>query len=173
MTRRRHRWTRRERQTLAAIAAVVFVFGLAGAHKASSSPSGAGAQAGAVISFAAAREGCPYVWGGNGPCGDGYDCSGLVQQDFLNIGITLPRTSEEQWTAGPHVSNPQPGDLVFFAGSDGTAEAPGHVGIVTGPNQMIDAYARGFDVMQQSFGLPSSMDGVQVVVGYTDPLQAS
>jgi cell wall-associated NlpC family hydrolase len=123
----------------------------------------------AVIAFAQAREGCPYVWGGTGPCADGYDCSGLAMDAYAAAGISIPRTSQDQWTAGPQVSTPAAGDLVFFAGSDGTPAAPGHVGIVTGPNTMIDAYATGWNVQQQSFGLPTSWEGVQAVVGYTDP----
>ncbi len=48
--------------------------------------------------------------------------------------VDIPRTSEEQWTWGPRVSpgQVQPGDLVFFAGADGTPTAPGHVGLVIG-----------------------------------------
>ena len=55
-------------------------------------------------------------------------------QAYAAAGISIPRTSQEQWAAGPQVSTPQPGDLVFFAGADGTVTSPGHVGIVvTGP----------------------------------------
>lgn len=125
--------------------------------------------AAAVIAFAQAREGCPYVWGGTGPCADGYDCSGLTMNAYAAAGISIPRTSQDQWAAGLQVASPAPGDLVFFAGSDGTRVAPGHVGIVTGPNTMIDAYASGWNVQQQSFGLPTSWEGLQTVVGYTDP----
>jgi cell wall-associated NlpC family hydrolase len=132
----------------------------------SAAPGSAAAQA---IAFATAREGCPYVYAGTGPCQDGYDCSGLVMEAYAAAGISLPRTSQEMWAAGPQVSTPQPGDLVFFAGADGTATSPGHVGLVTGSHTMIDAYATGYDVQQQSFGLPSSWGGLQQVVGYTDP----
>ena len=62
---------------------------------------------------------------------------------------------------------------MFFTAETGSTAPPGHVAIYVGPNQIIDAYASGFDVQQQSFGLPSSMDGVQSVVGYTDPLEGS
>jgi cell wall-associated NlpC family hydrolase len=40
----------------------------------------------------------------------------------------------------------QPGDLVFFAGADGTRTSPGHVGLVIGHGQMIEAYATGFPI---------------------------
>jgi hypothetical protein len=62
------------------------------------------------------------------------------------------RTSQ-QWASGPQVpaSQVQPGDLVFFAGSDGTLSAPGHVGIVTGKGMMIDALYTGVNVREESY----------------------
>ncbi len=85
--------------------------------------------------------GVPYQWGGTNPA-QGVDCSGLVQDVFGDLGVALPRTSQEQATAGvavPSLAAAQPGDLVFFPGTDGTASAPGHVGIYIGNGQMIDA----------------------------------
>jgi hypothetical protein len=67
----------------------------------------------------------------------------------------------------------QPGDLVFFAGSDGTPTAPGHVGLVIGKNQMIEAYATGFPVRVSSFGESSSPAGDNTVVGFTNPWASS
>jgi cell wall-associated NlpC family hydrolase len=95
--------------------------------------------AGKVIAYAEAQLGKPYLWGATGP--DAFDCSGLAMMAYRAAGITIPRTSQQQWAYGPRVaaSQVQPGDLVFFAGSDGTMTAPGHVGIVTGPGTMIDA----------------------------------
>ena len=65
---------------------------------------------------------------------------------YRAAGIHLPRTSQQQWVRGPRVSPDQvrPGDLVFFAGSDGTVKSPGHVGLVIGGGLMIEAYATGF-----------------------------
>jgi cell wall-associated NlpC family hydrolase len=40
----------------------------------------------------------------------------------------------------------EPGDLVFFVGSDGTWAHPGHVGVVIGGGKMIEAYATGFPI---------------------------
>ena len=121
-----------------------------------------------VIAFAQSREGCPYVYGGTGPCSAGYDCSGLTQDAFAAAGVAIPRTSEEQWAAGPKVSVPQPGDLVFFTGSP-IDPPPGHVGIITGKNMLIDAYGAGTPVRAESFGLATSAPGLQYPTGYTDP----
>ncbi|HEX9063830.1 MAG TPA: bifunctional lytic transglycosylase/C40 family peptidase [Streptosporangiaceae bacterium] len=96
-----------------------------------------------AIAYARAQIGKPYLWGGTGP--DAFDCSGLVMMAYRSVGIDIPRTSEQQWLWGPRVSPSQvePGDLVFFAGSDGTVTAPGHVGIVIGHGLMIDAPFQG------------------------------
>jgi cell wall-associated NlpC family hydrolase len=99
-----------------------------------------------AIEFAEQQIGKPYLWGGTGP--DAFDCSGLVMMAYRSAGIDIPRTSEQQWTFGQRVpeSQAEPGDLVFFAGSDGTVIDPGHVGIVIGDGQMIEAYATGFPI---------------------------
>ena len=84
---------------------------------------------------------------------------------YRAAGITIPRTSQQQWAAGPRIpaSQAQPGDLVFFAGSDGTMTAPGHVGIVTGRDTMIDAPYTGQVVREESFS------GSTDLVGFTRP----
>jgi cell wall-associated NlpC family hydrolase len=96
-----------------------------------------------AIAFAEQQLGKPYLWGGTGP--DAFDCSGLVMMAYRAAGIDIPRTSQEQWTWGPQIqaSQAEPGDLVFFPGSDGTVTAPGHVGIVIGGGKMVEAYATG------------------------------
>jgi peptidoglycan DL-endopeptidase CwlO len=122
-----------------------------------------------AISFAEQQLGKPYLYGGTGP--DAYDCSGLVMMAYRAAGVYLPRTSQQQWAAGPRIPAGQelPGDLVFFAGADGTPQAPGHVGIVIGNGEMIEAYATGFPIRVATFGKPSSPPGDQVVVGFTRP----
>ncbi len=127
------------------------------------------AAAATAIAYARSQLGKPYLWGGTGPYA--FDCSGLAMQAYAAAGIGIPRTSEEQWAAGPQVSAPQPGDLVFFAGADGTPASPGHVGIVVDPARhlMIDAYATGLPVEYDTYGLPGSGAGLADPVGFTDP----
>jgi cell wall-associated NlpC family hydrolase len=104
-----------------------------------------------AISFAEQQLGKPYLWGGTGP--DAFDCSGLVMMAYRTAGINIERTSEAQWASEQRVpaSRVQPGDLVFFAGSDGTPTSPGHVGLVIGNGKMIEAYATGFPIRVSSY----------------------
>ena len=100
----------------------------------------------AAIAYAEQQIGKPYLWGGTGP--DAFDCSGLVMMAYRAAGVGIARTSEAQWVTEPHVpaSQVEPGDLVFFAGADGTPASPGHVGLVIGGGEMIEAYATGFPI---------------------------
>jgi cell wall-associated NlpC family hydrolase len=124
-----------------------------------------------AIAFAEHQLGKPYLFGGTGP--DAFDCSGLVMMAYKAAGLNIPRTADEQWLWGPQVpaSQVEPGDLVFFAGSDGTPTAPGHVGMVVDPARhlMAEAYATGFPLRISQFGTPGSAAGDGVVVGFTRP----
>jgi len=108
--------------------------------------------AGSAIAFAEAQLGKPYQWGATGP--DSFDCSGLVMMAYRASGVLMPRTSEAQWAWGPQIpaSQAEPGDLVFFAGADGTPTSPGHVGLVIGGGLMIEAYATGFPIRIAPYG---------------------
>ena len=89
---------------------------------------GGGNAASVAHSVAAGKS---YVYGGNSA--SAVDCSALTQQ-FMQAykGKSIPRTAAAQMAAGTQVSNPQPGDLVFFNGGS-------HVGIYIGNGQMVDA----------------------------------
>ena len=104
---------------------------------AATAPNPAAAEA---VSYALNQIGTPYRWGGETP-GIGFDCSGLTQAAYAAAGIAIPRTSEAQWSALPHVPLDalQPGDLVFFNPGEFIAGLPGHVGIYIGNDEMVDA----------------------------------
>jgi cell wall-associated NlpC family hydrolase len=123
----------------------------------------------AAVGYAEAQLGKPYLWGATGPAA--YDCSGLVMMAYRAAGVNIPRTSQDQWKHLPHVKAAKvlPGDLVFFAGSDGTPRAPGHVGLVIGKNMMIEAYAPGTPIRVTAFGTAQSPPGLRLVVGYARP----
>jgi len=78
--------------------------------------------------------GTPYQWGGESPV-TGFDCSGFVQWVFAQAGVSVPRTTQTQYAAATKVSNPRPGDLVFF----GNGSRPTHVGFYAGNGQFLGA----------------------------------
>ncbi len=84
-----------------------------------------------IVDYALQFVGNPYVWGGTSLT-DGADCSGFVQSVYAAFGISLPRTSYEQQTAGYEVSysEAQPGDLICYGG---------HVAIYMGNGQIVHA----------------------------------
>jgi peptidoglycan DL-endopeptidase CwlO len=89
-------------------------------------------QAGQAVAFAYAQIGKPYVWGAAGP--GSYDCSGLVSAAWAAAGVTIPRTTYDQWASLPHIplSDLQPGDLILYNGES-------HVAIYVGDGYIIDA----------------------------------
>jgi cell wall-associated NlpC family hydrolase len=107
-----------------------------------------GVDGGDVVSDALRYLGVPYRWGGTSPT-TGFDCSGFVQHVFADLGISLPRTSQEQALVGEPVSSlaqASPGDLLFFEPGPG---GPGHVGIYVGNGLMVDAPHTGTAVQVQ------------------------
>jgi len=70
-----------------------------------------------AMHWALRQAGCPYVFGGTGPCGNGYDCSGLVVAAYAKVGMRLPRTTYEMLDSRAlkrQTHHPKPGNLVFF-----------------------------------------------------------
>lgn len=104
-----------------------------------------------AVSYARAQLGCPYLYGGTGPCSTGYDCSGLIQMAYRSAGVSIPRTSEDQWRVLRHDHAAHVGDLVFFTGSP-IDPPPGHVGLVIGSGKMIEAYGSGVPIRIASYG---------------------
>jgi cell wall-associated NlpC family hydrolase len=107
-----------------------------------------GTQAENAVAFAYDQLGCPYVFGGTGPCSSGFDCSGLTSQAWAHAGVSVPRTSYDQASL-PHVApgDLQPGDILEFAGDS-------HVGIYVGGGMLIDAPQPGMNVEKVSMKDP-------------------
>jgi cell wall-associated NlpC family hydrolase len=103
-------------------------------------------SAGAVVSFAYAQLGKPYVWAAAGP--DSYDCSGLTMAAWAKAGVSLSHNAAEQYNQVSHVdrSSVQPGDLVFY-------EDLGHVAIYVGGGQVIHAPEPGENVKLSSIDM--------------------
>lgn len=130
-----------------------------------STPGASGVTGSNVVNEATKSEGTPYVWGGTTP--SGFDCSGFTQYVYGQLGVQIPRTSQEQATIGTPVASlavAQPGDLLFFAGSDGTASSPGHVGIYLGNDQMIDAPYTGTTVRVDSLASAGPIVAIRQVL---------
>ncbi|MCL2818645.1 MAG: NlpC/P60 family protein, partial [Actinomycetia bacterium] len=85
-----------------------------------------------VLDVAYQFVGVPYVWGGSSPAG--FDCSGLVQYCYAQVGVYLPRTSYDMMGVGSYVAygDLQLGDIVITNGG-------GHVGLYVGGGQIINA----------------------------------
>jgi cell wall-associated NlpC family hydrolase len=92
-----------------------------------------GGQA-AAFAVAQARAQCPYVYGATGPCGSGFDCSGLALAAWGSAGVIIPRTTYDQWAQLPHISLSalEPGDLILYDGE-------GHVAVYIGNGMIVDS----------------------------------
>ena len=103
------------------------------AEVSTTSTSTAGSTAGSSITdTAASLLGTPYTMGGDSPS-EGFDCSGYTQYVYAQHGIDIPRMTGDQQDAATPVSDPQPGDLVFFG------EPAYHVAIYAGDGMVYDA----------------------------------
>jgi cell wall-associated NlpC family hydrolase len=114
-----------------------------------------------AVAIAEQQLGKPYVWAAAGP--NSFDCSGLVQYVYAQLGISLAHYTVSQWDETAHVplADAQPGNLVFY-------QDPGtgfiyHVGIYIGHGEMIDAPETGENVQIDTVYWPNLMSEVGVV----------
>lgn len=103
-----------------------------------------------LVLEALGQVGRPYRYGGTTP--DGFDCSGLVQYVYRQIGVSLPRSSREQRAAASEIRmrDAQPGDLLFYSFSGRGID---HVAIYLGDRQAVHAPASGRAVIVASVDL--------------------
>ena len=98
-------------------------------------PAPAPAPSGGILGIAASISGIPYVYGGTTT--SGFDCSGFTGYVYRAVGKSIPRVAEAQRQAATKVSNPVPGDLIFFG------YPAYHVGIYAGGGKMYDSQRPG------------------------------
>ena len=142
-------------QNSASWASAASAAGLTGTSATAGSLAGTGTGA-EVVGAATKYLGVPYAWGGTDPA-TGLDCSGFTQRVYADLGISIPRTSSQQATAGRPVASlaeAQPGDLVFFDNSSSRAGID-HVGLYIGGGKMIAAPQEGDVVRVQDVGNPT------------------
>jgi cell wall-associated NlpC family hydrolase len=118
-----------------------------------------GSEADQAVAFVYDQIGCPYVYGGTGPCHMGFDCSGLVQAAWAAAGVSIPRDTYEDWAELPHISasSIEPGDLILYNGE-------GHVAMYVGDGYIIDAPQTGMDVEKIPMSTPWYADNEDGVV---------
>lgn len=116
-------------------------------------------SAAAIVNFVKAQVGKAYVSGATGS--SAYDCSGLVQTAFKQIGISLPRVSQDQSTAGTQVSlsNLQPGDILYW-GSAGSAY---HVAVYVGDGMFVGAQNSSTGVVERPLSYDPPTGAVRVL----------
>lgn len=98
-----------------------------------------------IVSEAKEWLGTPYLWGGNTK--NGVDCSGFVKNVYGEIGISLPRTAQQQYKYAQKISDSErkTGDLLFYQKGNKIS----HVAIYLGNNEIIHS-ASGKGVVRQS-----------------------
>jgi len=80
-----------------------------------------------AIAYALLQVGKPYVLGGSGP--KNFDCSGLTKRAWAAAGISIARTSGQQFADTIHIAmtDALPGDLIFY-GQNGSTHVAMYIG---------------------------------------------
>lgn len=118
----------------------------AGGSTGGTAPNYDGAVGGSSVSRAYGALGAAYVSGASGP--NAFDCSGFVS--YCLTGKYNRIGTSGSFGSLPRVDDPQPGDIVCYAG---------HVGIYVGGGQMIHASTSGTGVIQSSIESSVSSNG--------------
>lgn len=115
-------------------------------------PAGTPPRHAAVVAFALAQLGKPYVWAAFGPTS--FDCSGLTMAAWATVGIHLAHYTGDQQNEGSPVIPValSPGDLVLTPGSDSPGPGiAGHIGIYLGDGLVISAIDPQYGIAVQSW----------------------
>lgn len=117
-------------------------------------PPGNSSQAQIAVQAAYSVVGTRYVWGSSDPS-VGLDCSGVTVYAWREAGVTLPHSSEAQYSSYPRIplSAVQPGDLIYY-GNYGP-----HIAIYVGGGKIIHA----------SSPAPGGQTRIDSMYGYDEP----
>ena len=100
-----------------------------------------------IIATATEAMGRPYVFGGTGAHGEGFDCSGLIQYAYGKHGIPLPRRSTDQAREGRKIGREvrllASADILTFSNRGGQVT---HVGLYIGDGRFIHSATSGVQV---------------------------
>lgn len=139
----------RQGKTLLLVALLALLAGCAGPQLKTKDQAGISLERAMILAEAKQTLGVPYRYGGSSL--SGLDCSGLVQRAYSKAGISVPRSSRQQFTQLSPIKKARPGDLLFFdTSSSGKAS---HVGIYLGNDQMIHAPGSGRQVTTTQLSL--------------------
>lgn len=109
---------------------------------------GSAAQGKNAVAWAKKQLGVDYVYGGTG--NPGFDCSGLTMRAWGAAGVSLNRSSRDQYRQVRKIerSKVRPGDLLFWGDGwrENDPDKVTHVAMYIGNNQIIEAPRAGLQV---------------------------
>lgn len=112
-----------------------------------------------ICEFARQFVGNPYRWGGTSLT-NGADCSGFTLSVYANYGVSLPHSSKAQANCGTRIdlSELQPGDLVFYGGSN-----IHHVAMYIGNGQVVHAQSTNTGIVVSSMNYNTPTRAVRIL----------
>ena len=112
-----------------------------------------------ICEFARQFVGNPYRWGGTSLT-NGADCSGFTLSVYANYGVSLPHSSKAQANCGTRIdlSELQPGDLVFYGGSN-----IHHVAMYIGNGQVVHAQSTNTGIVASSMNYNTPTRAVRIL----------
>lgn len=124
-----------------------------------------------VVDLAREFLGKPYVWGSTDP-DKGFDCSGLINYVYKQIGINIPRTSHAIGKTGTSVSlsEVQPGDIIYTSSKGPTG---GHVKMVSSVSDgqifVIEAKGKKWGIVESPLTYTDNIKSIRRILSSETP----